>query len=200
MPNQFICKTVRHLFITATAVMLGSSLAQATSGKGQDSVDTIKPAEWTANLHPSIGANSAPIKIVFFIDYQCPSCRSNDPLVRKAVSKRSDVALIYRDFPLRMHALAIPAAIVAENARAHGTFERAHQSLMSGRVVTTESIKRAAREAGVSTSQTPQAAHRIELDGSLARKAKLHYVPCFIVIEGGKSTLMTHHQVLEFLK
>ncbi len=200
MPNHIICKTALPFLTTAAAVVLGASIAQAHTGRAQDPPDSVKPAEWTSNLHPSLGSNSASVKIVFFVDYQCPSCRLADPLIREAVSKRSDVALIYREFPLQMHPLANPAAIVAENARAHGTFDLAHRRLMEGKTVTEDAIKEAARKAGVSMHETTQAADRIESDRSLERKANLSHVPSFVVIENGKSTLMNKQQVLDFLK
>lgn len=197
MPNLFTCKAIGALLIATAAVMLGTAIAQ-TSPKL--SVDSVKPEEWTANLLPSIGSTSAPIKVVFFVDYQCPSCRTADPLVRQAISKRPDVALIYREFPLVHHPLAKPAAIIAENARAHGTFDVAHKRLMQGQTFTEGTIKDAARIAGVSLRATTQTHARIEADHSLERKMNLASVPSFIVIENGKSTLMNKQQMLDFLK
>jgi len=200
MLHQFTCNSFRSFFVAATAVMMGTSMSQTGSLPSGTPFDSIKPTEWTSNLAPSIGAKAAPIQVVFFFDYQCPSCRTADPVVRQAVSKRSDVALIYRDFPLAMHPLAMPAAIVAENARAHGTFDQAHRSLMAGTSVSAVTIKNAALKAGVSVSETPLTAKRIKSDRDLEQTAKLNYVPSFVVIENGKSTLMNKQQLLEFLK
>ena len=196
MPNLFTCKTLGALFLAAIAIMPGTVIAQTPP---QFTVDSIKAEEWTANLLPSLGASSAPIKIVFFVDYQCPSCRTADPLVRQAISKRTDVALIYGEFPLVHHPLAKPAAIIAENARAHGTFDVAHKRLMQGQTFTEGTIKDAARIAGVSLRATTQTDARIEADHSLERKVNLASVPSFIVIENGKSTLMNKQQLLDFL-
>jgi len=173
MLSQFICKPTRSFFVAAAVVMMGASVAQTESNKS---------------------------RVVFFIDYQCPSCRTADPLIRQAVSKRSDVALIYREFPLANHPLAKPAAIVAENARDRGTFDLAHKRLMEGQTVTEGAIKDAAHVAGVSTNETARATERIESDRSLEKLVHLAYVPSFIVIENGKSTLMNKVQILDYLK
>jgi protein-disulfide isomerase len=200
MLSQFICKPTRSFFVAAAVVMMGASVAQTESNKSQVQVGSVKPAEWTGNLRPALGSHSAAITVVFFIDYQCPSCRTADPLIRQAVSKRSDVALIYREFPLANHPLAKPAAIVAENARDRGTFDLAHKRLMEGQTVTEGAIKDAAHVAGVSTNETARATERIESDRSLEKLVHLAYVPSFIVIENGKSTLMNKVQILDYLK
>ncbi len=200
MPNQFICN-LRGSCITILAVAVaGASQAQTGPGKTPFDANSIKPSEWTANLKPAWGNAAAPIKVVFFVDYQCPPCRSADRLVRKAISKRKDVALIYREFPLHFHPLARSAAAVAENARAHGTFEIAHRRLMEGEAINEASVKDAAHKSGVPTTESPKSTKRIDSDHQLEQKAALVSVPTFIVIENGKSTQMTRQQILDFLK
>ncbi len=200
MPNQFTCTTARALVMVAAALAFGVSIAQTKLAGTQDVLNWIKPAEWTGNLTPSLGSASASIKVVFFVDYQCPTCRKTDPLVRRAVAKRPDVALIYRQFPLRYHPLAKPAAIVAENARAHGNFDVVHQRLMEGQELTEATIKDAARKAGVSKTESTNAAERIESDRSLEQRVKLSSVPTFVVIENGRARLMNRQQLLDFLE
>ena len=200
MPNHYICKTLRPLFVIAAAVLLGSSIAQTPLSKPQDALASIKPEEWVSNLQPSMGSTSAPIKVVFFIDYECPTCRAADPQIRRAVLKRSDVSLTYREFPLSHHSLAKPAAVVVENARLHGTFDLAHRRLMEGQTLTENAIKDAARKAGVPTVGTSQATGQIESDHVLEQRVHLLSTPSFIVIENGKASLMNKQQLLVFLK
>ena len=200
MPNSFIRSSLRALFVSTFVSLVGASIAQTEAAKSQTEIDSIKPTEWTSNLAPSLGSASAPIQIVFFVDYQCPSCRTADPQVREAVSKRPDVALIYREFPLHMHQFAKTAAIVAENARVQGTFEVAHKALMDGKTLTQATLKVASLKANVSTKESASVAKRLESDHLLETKAKLNMVPCFIVIENGKAKLMNKQHVLEFLK
>lgn len=200
MPNQFTCKILRTFILVGAVFFVAISSGQSDPLKAQDKFDSIKSKEWISDLHPSIGKASAPIKVVFFVDYQCPSCRIVDSVVRSAISKREDVALIYREFPLQMHPLAKQAAIVAENARSQGTFDLAHKRLMEGQSLTEVAIKDAARRAGVSTKATKDSSVRIESDHSIEQIAKLNYVPSFVVVADGVSMLMNRKQVLEYLK
>ena len=196
MPSPFIS----NIFRFAIIAVAGASISQACLVKVQDKIDSVKPETWIGDRHPSLGSPSAPIKIVSFIDYQCPTCRSADPILRRMVSKRSDIALYYREFPLQMHQFAKSAAIVAENARAHGTFEAAHRRMMDGKDLTEAAIKDAARKAGVSTVESAQTKSKLESDRDLEKSVKLNYVPSFIVIKDGSSSLMSKQQLLDFLK
>jgi protein-disulfide isomerase len=54
----------------------------------------------------------APVAIVVFEDLQCPDCRRAHPELLKAAA-RHEVPLVIRDFPIRRHAWAFPAAILA---------------------------------------------------------------------------------------
>ncbi len=72
---------------------------------------------------PSRGEKNAPVTIVVFTDFQCPSCAAMHPVVdevAKAYSNR--VRLVIRDFPLAMHAQARKAAEAANAANAQGKF------------------------------------------------------------------------------
>ncbi|MDR3692284.1 MAG: thioredoxin domain-containing protein [Fimbriimonas sp.] len=200
MPHPLIYKGLPITLCAVATAMFGVSLAQTDLGMKSASFDSVKPAEWTGKLRPSIGSASAAIKVVCFVDYECPICRITDPLVRKAVAKRHDVALIYREFPLFVHQFAKSAAIVAENAREHGTFDVSHRRLMEGKSLTEASVKDAARKAGVSMIATPQTAAKLAADHDLEQKAKLSFVPTFVVIESGKITLLNRSQLLDFLK
>ena len=200
MPTSFIRNSVRSILAAGALAIFSASIAQTDSTKVQSEFDAIKPSEWTNSVAPSIGSVSAPIKVVFFVDYECPSCRTADAVVRQTIAKRSDVALIYREFPLYVHQFAKPAAIVAENARAHGTFNIAHKVLMEGKALTENSVKVAAHKAGVSTIATPAIASLLASDQAFEKKVKLTFVPCFIVIQNGKSPLMNKAQLLDFLK
>lgn len=64
---------------------------------------------------PMIGNPEAPIRIVEFVDYQCPFCaRSHDPLRAFVARHPDDVLLIIRDFPLEsIHPSAFTAARAA---------------------------------------------------------------------------------------
>lgn len=72
---------------------------------------------------PAKGNAAAPVTIVEFTDFQCPSCASAQPSLERLVAEYGDrVRLVVRDFPLDIHENARKAAEAAEAARAQGKY------------------------------------------------------------------------------
>jgi len=72
---------------------------------------------------PVRGDANAPVTIVEFTDFQCPSCAAMQPILEEALkSYGAKVRLVVRDFPLEMHANARKAAEAANAANAQGKF------------------------------------------------------------------------------
>src|SRR5215207_1570282 len=72
---------------------------------------------------PSLGKVDAPITLVVFTDYQCPSCAAIHPALERLVQEYGDkVRLVARDFPLSQHVEAFKAAEAAEAAREQGKY------------------------------------------------------------------------------
>jgi len=71
-----------------------------------------------------LGDTNAPVKVIEFMDFQCPFCRefnqARKPLTAKYGSK---IAYVFVHFPLATHRFAQPAAVAAECAGADGRFE-----------------------------------------------------------------------------
>lgn len=69
---------------------------------------------------PIKGDPKAPVTIVEFSDYQCPFCRKFHkevlPKIQEEYISKGKVRYIFRDFPLRFHQKAVPAAIAANCA------------------------------------------------------------------------------------
>jgi protein-disulfide isomerase len=75
------------------------------------------------NDQPSLGSADAPVTIVAFTDYQCPSCAAMHPVLEKLVKEYGNkVRLVTRDFPLSQHTEAFKAAEAAEAAREQGKY------------------------------------------------------------------------------
>ena len=82
--------------------------------------------------HTASGPRSAPVKLVEFYDYECPSCRRFHPVLDFIHTKYpEEVSLIYRHFPMNYHAGAYHAAIAAECAGEQGTFKAYHDLLFA---------------------------------------------------------------------
>lgn len=72
---------------------------------------------------PARGEKSAPVTVVVFTDFQCPSCAAMHPVVDDVLKTYGNrVRLVVRDFPLNMHAQARKAAEAANAANAQGKF------------------------------------------------------------------------------
>ena len=72
---------------------------------------------------PSRGDVNAPITIVEFTDFQCPSCAAMHPILEEVLKPYGNkVRLVVRDFPLNQHENAQKAAEAANAANAQGKF------------------------------------------------------------------------------
>lgn len=82
---------------------------------------------------PALGDPNARVTIIEFGDYQCPICRlfwkETLPRLRKAYIDTGRVKLIFRDFPLPVHPMAVPAAIGTECAEDQGRFWEYHDKV-----------------------------------------------------------------------
>lgn len=63
---------------------------------------------------PSRGPADAPVTIVEFSDLQCPHCKEAQPTINKLMSEKTNVRLIFQNFPLPMHDWATKAASYSE--------------------------------------------------------------------------------------
>ena len=81
-------------------------------------------AEVSVDDDAVLGDKNAPVTIIEFSDYQCPFCRKfwqdTLPQLKKDYIDTGKVKLVYRDFPLSFHPMAIPAAEAANCAREKG--------------------------------------------------------------------------------
>jgi protein-disulfide isomerase len=72
---------------------------------------------------PVKGIATAPVTIVEFTDFECPSCARTQPVLEEIVNEYSGkVRLVVRDFPLDQHTHALKAAEAAEAAREQGKY------------------------------------------------------------------------------
>lgn len=104
---------------TAFAAQLRSSASVQTF------LTAPEPPAYTISTddQPSLGSSTAPVTIIEFTDYQCPSCAATQPVIEKLVREYDGrVRLVVRDFPLEQHADAFKAAEAAEAAREQGKY------------------------------------------------------------------------------
>jgi len=100
---------------------------------------------------PVRGDANAPVTIVEFTDFQCPSCAAMQPILEEVLKTYGNkVRLVVRDFPLNMHANARKAAEAANAARAQGKFfEYAALLFQRQTALDVPSLKKYASELGL---------------------------------------------------
>ena len=78
-----------------------------------------------------IGASHAPVTLVEYGDFECPSCKQAAPAVRLLLTRfEGRLRVVYRHFPLEeVHPHALHAALAAETAAAQGRFWQMHDLL-----------------------------------------------------------------------
>jgi protein-disulfide isomerase len=76
------------------------------------------------------GPAAAPVTIFEWSDYQCPYCkRAQEVLARLQAEFPDSVKIVFKDFPLRSHDRALPAALAARCAGAQGRYWEYHDLL-----------------------------------------------------------------------
>lgn len=76
------------------------------------------------------GPEGAPVTILEWSDFQCPFCREAQPVLARLLAEFPEqVRLVFKDFPLRSHELAVPAALAARCASTQGRFWEYHDLL-----------------------------------------------------------------------
>lgn len=119
--------------VLVTALVVRRELFSSPSRSGQF-LSSPEPVENWGDLISSghrVGAADPIMTIVEFADFECPFCRKFtlevfNPFLR---DNPSDVALIYRHFPLSYHRHAIPAARAADCAASQSRFPEYHDTL-----------------------------------------------------------------------
>ncbi len=101
-------------------------LAAATAVNVHDPAGA-KPGAKPAHVR---GSTKAAVTIEEFADFQCPPCGGISGIVKELERKNADrVRVVFRHYPLRNHANAVPAALAAEAAGLQGKFWEMHDHL-----------------------------------------------------------------------
>lgn len=83
-------------------------------------------------VHTS-GPKDAAVYLVEFSDFQCPACGQFYPTVKQLTEKYKDsLFFVYRNYPLPIHPMAMPAARAAEAAMQQGKYWEMHDALFTG--------------------------------------------------------------------
>ena len=115
--------------------------------RGELSDMTIDPlAETRSKLHPgnspSMGPTDAKITLIEFADFECPSCRQLDRILRDLLPQHPEIRLVYKDFPLTtIHPWAMTAALAGQCAakQSPASFWKLHDTIFDAQDLITPS-------------------------------------------------------------
>ena len=81
---------------------------------------------------PFLGPEDAPVTLVLFSDFQCPYCAKIDPELMNLLDEfPEELKIVYKNFPIRGHQFAVPAALAALAAARQGKFWPFHDELFA---------------------------------------------------------------------
>ncbi|WP_434043557.1 MULTISPECIES: DsbA family protein [Sorangium] len=107
--------------LLADKIRGGASGAEAQSAYGVRFGPNVKKIDLADS--PSRGPEGAPVQIVVWSDFECPSCGRAVPILDEIVERHApNVRLVHKVYPLRSHAHAEPAARAAIAAHAQGRY------------------------------------------------------------------------------
>jgi protein-disulfide isomerase len=138
---------------------------------------------------PSRGSDEAKVTIVEFSDFQCPYCsRARGTLARLLEEYKGKVRLVYRHFPLAIHAEAEKAAEASLCAQDQGKFWELHDRMFAEQdKLSVGDLKAAAKDLGLGATTfdacldegTKSAA--VAADVRAAREVGVQGAPAFFV-------------------
>jgi protein-disulfide isomerase len=138
---------------------------------------------------PAMGAAIPLVTIVEFSDFQCPYCgKLGETLEELAREYHQDVKLVFKQFPLPMHAQAEPAARAALAAHLQGKFWEVHDKLfLNQQALSDDDLESYARGAGLDVARWRQdfgsdaLRQHVREELELGRKLDVRSTPTFYV-------------------
>ncbi len=138
---------------------------------------------------PWIGGRRAKVVIVEFTDLECPFCRHASRTLRKVLTHYgSQVKLVFRHLPLKIHAQSRIAAEAAVCAQAQGRFWKMEELIFEhNRSLSRARLIQFARRLGLDVPQFKKdldsgaCRPRVEADIAEARRRKLDGTPTFFI-------------------
>lgn len=178
--------------VVAAAVLALVGLFVATNEPSEQRESVEEPLEITEEDH-TIGDSDAPLELVKYSDFQCPSCAQADPIVKDILDEHGDdIHFVYRHFhvvqPQSTGHLASRAAVAAEE---QGAFWEMHNLLFERQNDWAQNadapsiINGYADELGLDMEQfevdIEEAEGRVERDLDIAQQLDLFSTPTFFI-------------------
>lgn len=154
------------------------------------------------------GPENAPLTLVEYGDYQCPSCGQAFPIVKQVQQHFGDrLRFVFRNYPLEQHPMAEPAAEAAEFAASQGKFWQMHDALYENQAeLSQDLILELAKKLHVdgkgvaSAIDQQQFASKIEADMDGADQSGLQGTPTFYINGMQHEGSFSSHALIEALE
>ncbi len=137
---------------------------------------------------PVLGPRQATVTIVEFSDFQCPYCRQAQAAIKEIIAAyRSDVKLIFKNFPLNIHEHATAAARGGFCAAEQGLFWPYHDALFAAEDLSPAALIRMAPAVGMEISKfqlclTSEESYKaIQRDLREAKHLGINSTPTFVL-------------------
>ena len=202
--NSYISVVIVALAIGALALHPALTSAQITlddNGTAASSVNTdnrFALQSLEAEGAPILGAESAPVTIIDFSDFQCPKCarfvKSTEPEIKSEYIDTAKVALVFKHFP-RLGSDSFFAALASECAKEQGKFWEYHDVLYQNQQgensgwASKEKLKEFASQIGLDRQQfdpcLDSEKYKPIIDGDLAliKELNLQSTPSFLILK-----------------
>ena len=137
---------------------------------------------------PFKGKKDAPIVLAVFSDFQCPHCVRIAPVLEQVLEHNPEtVKIVFKNFPLNMHKLAMPAAQAAMAAHNQGKFWEFHNQIFATPNLAPDSFTKIATGLGLDMARfeadmkAPATQNKIMADMRNASAAEVNGTPSIFV-------------------
>ncbi len=171
--STLIERRPRLTLALAVAVGLAASLAFQTFLRPAQRLEMtpVVRAPFEDPGSPRVGPKDAKVTVVIFTDYRCGVCQATAPALRRLQAEQHDVAVIYKDWPIRGEA-SDRAARWALAGAYQGRYLAFHSALMNSRgPLDDPRILEIARSAGLDLVrlQADREMHADSIEAQIAR-------------------------------
>lgn len=118
------------------------SLSPEIAAQRRTQPSSIEAEKLIRAQNPVFGDKQAPIKIIAFIDFECPYCQKSYPIFKKIMEEYDGaVEIIFKQFPIEtLHPHAMDAAIASTCAQEQGKFWEYYTLLFEQKILDPESL------------------------------------------------------------
>ena len=129
---------------------------------------------------PFKGPADAQVKIVEFVDYDCPYCAQEDATMKKVLAAYpTQVKWVIKNLPLDMHPNAKKKAVVAECMASQGKFWQAHERLLAQ--APAKKVREGVDQKKLNSDIAQGGDGQVAKDLALAKNLGLVTTPAFVV-------------------